>query len=80
MNTLLVITLAIALPAYAVLWHNQPAHTQGEKTTAIEAAFTFRFNLSWLMRIAALVAHWVASSIPARRQTATIQAHSLAKI
>ena len=63
MNTLVVITLAVALPAYALLWHNQPAHTQEEKTSAIEAAFTFLFNPYWPTRIAALVAHWVASNI-----------------
>ena len=63
MNTLVVITLAVALPAYALLWHNQPARTEREKTRAIEAAFTFLFNPYWPARIAALVAHWVASNI-----------------
>ena len=61
MNTLLLITLAIAIPAYALLWHNQPARTEREKTRAIEDAFTFLFNPYWPTRIAALVAHWVAS-------------------
>ena len=44
MNTLLVITLAVAIPVYALHWHNQPARTQTDKTTAIEAAFTFLFT------------------------------------
>ena len=63
MNTLLLITLAIAIPAYALLWHNQPARTEREKTRAIEAALTFLFNPYWPTRIAALVAHWIASNI-----------------
>ncbi len=63
MNTLLVITLLVALPAYALLWHNQPARTQREKTRAIEAAFIFLLNPYWPTRIAALVAHWVASNL-----------------
>jgi hypothetical protein len=44
MNTLPIITLAVAIPVYALLRHNQPARTQKEKTTAIEAAFTFLFK------------------------------------
>jgi len=63
MNTLIVITFAVALPAYALLWHNQPARTEREKTRAIEAAFTFLTNPYWPTRIAALVAHWIASNI-----------------
>jgi len=62
-NTLIVITFAVAIPAYALLWHNQPARTQREKARPIEAAFTFLFNPYWPTRIAALVAHWVASNI-----------------
>lgn len=63
MNTLLVITLAVAIPVYALHWHNQPARPQREKTSAIEAAFTFLLNPHWATRIAARVAHWVASKI-----------------
>ena len=59
MNMLLVITLAVAIPVYALHWHNQPARTQKEKTTTIEAAFTFLFNPYWPARITALVAHWL---------------------
>jgi len=79
MNTLLVITLAVALPAYALLWHNQPARTQKEKTSAVEAALAFLLNLSWLTRIAALVAHRAASDVPTKWQTAKIHAHSRTK-
>jgi hypothetical protein len=63
MNTFLVITLLVALPAYALLWHNQPARTQREKTRAIEAAYTFLLNPYWPTRIAALIAYWVASNL-----------------
>ena len=63
MNTLLIIALAVAMPVYALLWHNQPGRAQKEKAIAIENAFTFLFNPSRLTRIAALVAHWVASNI-----------------
>lgn len=80
MNTLLVITLAVAIPVYAVLWHNQPARAQKEKTTAIEAAFTSLFNPSWLTRIAALVARLVASNIRTKWHIAKIHAHSRTKI
>jgi hypothetical protein len=76
MNTLLVITLAVAIPVYALLWHNQPARTQGEKTTAIEAAFTILLSPSWPAKIAALVALWVASNMPTKWQTTKIHAHS----
>jgi hypothetical protein len=44
MNTLLYITLAVAMPVCALLRHNQPVRTQREKTTAIAAAFTFLFK------------------------------------
>ena len=44
MNTLLVITLVVAIPVYALHWHNQPARAQSEKPSAIEAAFTFLSN------------------------------------
>ena len=74
MNTLLVIMLVVAIPVYALHWHNQPARPQREKTTAIEVALTFLFDFSWLTRITALVAHWVASSISMKRQTASMQA------
>lgn len=30
MNTLLIITLAVAVPVYALLWHNQSARNQRE--------------------------------------------------
>jgi hypothetical protein len=80
MNTLLVITLAVAIPVYALLWHNQSVRTQKEKTSAIEAAFTFLFNPSWLTRNAALVTHWIASNIPTKWQTTKIHAHSPTKI
>jgi hypothetical protein len=63
MNTLLMITLAVALPVYALLWHNQPARTQRDKTSAIEAAFTLLLSPHWATRIAALVRHWAASKI-----------------
>lgn len=80
MNTLLIITLAVATPAYALLWHNQPARPRKEKTTANDTTFAFLSNPSCLSRITALVTHWVASNIPAKWQTAKIQAHSLTKI
>jgi len=28
MNTLMIITLSVAVPVYALLWHNQDAHPQ----------------------------------------------------
>ena len=80
MNTLMIITLAVAIPVYALLWHNQPARTQCEKPRAIEAAFTFLFNPYWPTRIAALVAHWVASNIPTKWQTAMIHAPIRTKV
>jgi hypothetical protein len=80
MNTLLVITLAVAIPVYALHWHNQPARAQKEKTTAIEATFTFLFDPSWLVRIAALVAHFVASNIPMKWPTAKLHAHNPTQI
>ena len=80
MNTLMIITLAAAIPVYALLWNNQPARTQRGKTTVIEAALTFLFNPSWLTRIAALVTHWVASNIPTNWQAAKIHAHRPPKI
>jgi hypothetical protein len=79
MNTLLVITLAVALPAYALLWHNQPARTPREKTRAIEAVLTILFSPSWPARIAALVARWVASNILTKWQTGKIHDHSRTK-
>lgn len=80
MNTLLIITLVVAIPGYGLLWHNQSARTQKEKPTASEAVFDSLFNLSWLTRIAALVAHWVASNIPTKWQITKIHAHSRTKI
>jgi hypothetical protein len=80
MNTLLDITLIIAIPAYALLWHNQSARAQKEKATAIEAAFTFLFDLSWLKRTAARVADLVVSNLPTRWHSAKIHAHSHTKI
>lgn len=80
MNMLLVITLAVSIPAYALLWHNQPARAQKKKTTAIEAAFTILFNPSWLTRTVALVVHWVASNLPPKWHTAKSHAHSRTKI
>jgi hypothetical protein len=44
MNTLLYITLAVAIPVFALLRHNQPVRAQLEKTSAIEAVFTFLFK------------------------------------
>ena len=79
MNTLLIITLAVAIPAYALLWHNQAACARHEKITAIEAAFTVLFNPSWLARFVAPVAHWVASNIPTHWHIARIHAHSRRK-
>ena len=75
MNTLLIITLAVAIPVYAMLWHNRPARTQQVNTTAIEAAVTILLNLSWLTRIAALVAQRVTSNMPTKRRTACVHAH-----
>jgi uncharacterized membrane protein (DUF106 family) len=80
MNTLLVITLVVAIPVYAWHWHNQPARAQSEKPCAIEAAFTFLFNPYWPTRVAARVAYWVASNILTKWQTGKIHAHSRAKI
>ena len=79
MNTLLIVALAVAMPVYALLWHNQPGRAQKEKAIAIENAFTFLFNPSRLTRIAALVAHWIASNIPTKWQITKIHAHSRAK-
>jgi hypothetical protein len=80
MNTLLAITLTIAVPVYALLWHNQPARAQKEKATAIEAAFCSLFDLSWLKRTAALVADLVASNIPTKWHIAKIHVQSRTKI
>ena len=68
MNTLLVITLAVAIPVYALLWHNQRACAQTEKTTATQAVFNFLFNLTWLTRIMAPVARWLVSNIKFHRK------------
>jgi hypothetical protein len=80
MNTLLVIALAVAIPVYALFWHNRPVRMQKEKTTAIEAAFAFRFNPSWLARLADLLTHWVAANLPTKWPAAKIHAHSRKKI
>lgn len=80
MNMLLTITLAVAIPAYALLWHNQPARTQKEKTTAIEAAFTFLFDPSWLIRNMALVANLVTSIISKKWHMVKIHVHSRKQI
>jgi hypothetical protein len=36
MNTLLIIALAVAMPVYALLWHNQPAHPQKQESSWLE--------------------------------------------
>jgi hypothetical protein len=76
MNTLLVITLTIALPVYALRWHNQPAHPQTGKTAATKDPATFPFAVFRLTRFAATAGHWVASCIPTKWQTIKIHVHS----
>jgi len=80
MNTFLMITLAIAIPAYALLWHNQPAQRQKEKATPIEAALTFLFDLSWVKRTSTVVANWVVSNLPPKWTGAKLPAHSRTRI
>jgi len=36
MNTLMIITFAVAAPVYALLWHNQDAHPQKEGSSKLE--------------------------------------------
>ena len=36
MNTLMIITLSVAVPVYALLWHNQDVHSQKEGSSRLE--------------------------------------------
>jgi hypothetical protein len=75
MNTILLTILFVSLPAYALLWHNQPARRQKGEKSAIEAAFTFLLNPTWLAKIPGLAARFVFPSIPRKWLTAKIHAH-----
>ena len=35
MNTFLIIAVAVGIPVYALLWHNQPARTQKEESSRL---------------------------------------------
>jgi hypothetical protein len=75
MNTLMLTILFVGLPAYALLWHNQPARRQKEEKSAIEAAFTFLLNPTWLAKIPTLAARFVFPSIARKWLTAKIHAY-----
>ncbi len=79
MNMLLVITLIVAVPVYAPVWHNQPARTQKGKTTVKEAFATCPFGPAWLMRIAALVRHSAVSPVPPKWPVTKIHSYSRTK-
>ena len=74
MNTLLLIILFVGLPAYALLWHNQPARRQKGERDSIEAAFTSLLNPTWLPKIPALAARFVSPGIPGKWLPANIHA------